>query len=210
MQATTAELEELYGYWALLFVGADPARAAAGFHQIVRRYEEPHRYYHTAQHLLECLRLLDKTAHFGSRNVIAAVFYHDAVYDTARGDNEEQSAWLARETSGEVLFDRAVVAAWVRNTKQHLVRPTTTPAEALFLDLDLAVLGAGPARFAEYDAQIRQEYAWVPEAVYRARRAEVLAAFLARPVIFMTPEIAAAREAQARRNLQGAVAKLTV
>lgn len=69
------------------------------------------------------------------------------------------------------------------------------------VDIDLAILGADPARFAEYDTQVREEYRWVPESVYRSKRREVLAGFLARPAIYGTGRFRDHLEGRARENL---------
>ena len=74
------------------------------------------------------------------------------------------------------------------------------------IDIDLAILGAAPARFAEYEAQIRAEYAHVPSDVFHAKRGAILACFLARPRLYGTPALSARLEANARANLQGAIA----
>jgi predicted metal-dependent HD superfamily phosphohydrolase len=92
-------------------------------------------------------------------------------------------------------------------TTCHSAMPTT-PDERLLVDIDLAILGAEPARFAEYEAQIRDEYGFVPDAVFRSKRAEILSAFLARPVLFSTPALAQRFDAPARANLSRAIATL--
>ena len=76
------------------------------------------------------------------------------------------------------------------------------------MDIDLAILGQLPALYQIYEAQIRQEYAWVPAPLYRAGRAKVLNGFLARPAIFHTPVFWQRFEAAARVNLQWALAQL--
>ena len=78
----------------------------------------------------------------------------------------------------------------------------------LLLDIDLAVLGSAPARFAEYGSQIRAEYAHVPEADFRRGRAQVLSGFLARPRIYATAAFHDALEHRARENLAQALAVL--
>ena len=78
------------------------------------------------------------------------------------------------------------------------------------LDIDLSILGATPVRFAQYDKQVRQEYAWVPEEVFRSKRAAVLQQFLSQPFIYCTAHFRDTREAQARANLQAVVAQLAV
>ena len=65
----------------------------------------------------------------------------------------------------------------------------------------VAILGQPEARFDMYQQQIRAEYAWVPEAVYRAKRAEILQGFLVRPFIYGTEPFRTKYEAAARRNL---------
>ena len=62
--------------------------------------------------------------------------------------------------------------------------------------------------FERYNDHIRREYAWVPEADYVARRQLVLAPFLEREVIYKTPTLNAALEAQARDNLARKIAQL--
>ena len=75
------------------------------------------------------------------------------------------------------------------------------------LDLDLAILASSPVRFHRYCAQIRAEYAWVPETQYREKRAQVLRQFLEQEMIFRSP-FGAFLESQARQNLAAEIARL--
>ncbi|MCE3272430.1 MAG: hypothetical protein K0S57_2827 [Ramlibacter sp.] len=124
-------------------------------------------------------------------------------------DNEERSAdWAARSILAADC-DAAVaerVRALVLATDGHAA---SDDADTQFLlDVDLAILGAAPARFAEYERQVRAEYAHVPDAEFRSRRAQVLGTFLARPRIYGTVAFHDALEQRARDNLQQAVAAL--
>ena len=179
--------------------------------RLVARWAEPHRTYHTLQHLRECLALFEGdhalAAHPGE--VAIALWFHDAIYDTSRHDNEaESAAWAQR------AMLRAGAPAGAIERVQALIMATrhsqvpATPDERLLVDIDLAILGAAPARFDEYERQIRAEYGFVPEAVFRARRGEILRAFLARPELFSTPTCVARFEATARANLAKAIAAL--
>lgn len=87
----------------------------------------------------------------------------------------------------------------------HSALPESPDAQ-LLVDVDLSILGALPPRFAEYEEQIRQEYAFVPEDLFRRKRGEILRAFLDRPVIYSTPHFQAALETRARDNLRLAIA----
>ena len=76
----------------------------------------------------------------------------------------------------------------------------------MMLDVDLAILGAAPGRFDEYERQIRAEYAHVPEAEFRAGRRKVLQGFVERERIYVTDAFHDALEARARANLQRSLA----
>lgn len=178
---------------------------------LLARYAEPHRAYHTRQHLAECLALFDEARHLAQRpaEVEIALWFHDAVYDVHRHDNEAVSADWARTAlldAGGPADVAERVAALVLATR-HSVAPAT-PDEQLLVDIDLAILGAAPARFAAYEAQIRVEYAFVPQPVFDEKRAAILAGFLARPVLYATEPMHARFEAAARRNLAAALAGL--
>lgn len=178
---------------------------------LLARWAEPHRRYHTPQHLRECLALFAAHRALAERpgEVAVALWFHDAIYDTARHDNEAASAAWARRVlrdagaAGEVL-ER--VDALILATRHS--RVPATPDERLLVDIDLAILGAEPARFDEYERQIRDEYGFVPEDVFRDKRAEILRGFLARPALFTTAAMRERFEAPARANLAGAIARL--
>jgi predicted metal-dependent HD superfamily phosphohydrolase len=184
---------------------------AAMLSQLLDGWAEPQRRYHTPQHLHECLALFGRYRDLAARpgEVAVALWFHDAVYDTARHDNEAASAdWAVRvlRAAGAAEHVAARVRALVMATCHRGVPETAD--ERLMVDIDLAILGAGAARFAEYEQQIRDEYGFVPEVLFREKRREILLGFLARPVLFSTPALARHLEAAARANLAGAIAAL--
>jgi predicted metal-dependent HD superfamily phosphohydrolase len=172
--------------------------------QLLARYSEAHRAYHTVQHLEECLELLDRVSHLASHlgEVQVALWFHDAIYDPRRTDNEERSA----DACVEVLV-AAGVSPETRQRVRELVLATKHDREPesadarLTVDVDLAILGAAPDRFDEYEAQVRREYAWVPELAFRHARAKILRQFLARPSIYATDFFRERLEERARLNL---------
>jgi predicted metal-dependent HD superfamily phosphohydrolase len=172
---------------------------------VLLRYSEPHRHYHTQQHLAECFEkvqdIISLAAH--PAEVLVGLWFHDAIYDTQRHDNEQLSADWARSAARE-LGARAESAQRIHDLimfTRHSAEPTGVDAQVL-VDADLSILGAQPARFQEYETQVRSEYAWVPEAVFRSRRAGILAEFLGRAHLYSTAQFQERYEAQARRNLQ--------
>lgn len=179
--------------------------------KLTAAYEEPQRKYHTLQHLTACLALLSQYRHVAVEpaEVEAALWFHDAVYDVTAPDNEARSAaWAV-----EALSAAGVAPARVARVRQHILatRHAALPQgqdQQLLVDIDLAILGADHARFAEYEIQVRAEYAWVPEPLFRQKRAEVLAEFLARDPIYNTAPLRDALERQARENLAGSLQQL--
>jgi predicted metal-dependent HD superfamily phosphohydrolase len=179
---------------------------------LLAAYRAPERAYHTPQHLRECIERFETSSDLAAKpaEVEIALWFHDAVHDVHRRDNERRSADWARAAlaaGGAAPEVAARVDALVMATA-HLAA-TTTPGGAdadLVVDIDLAILGGDAARFAEYERQIRREYAHVGDAEFRTRRSAVLAAFLARDAIYRTPRLFAELETQARRNLALAIA----
>ena len=148
---------------------------------LISAWSEPGRYYHTRQHLSECLALATawgKTlAPSDSALLTIALWFHDAVYDVKQNDNEEKSVELAMVE----LARLGVTDAFPRRIRS-LVLATRhgTPVAAgdavtdILLDIDLAILGATAIRFKEYEAQIRQEYDWVSDEAFQIGRGKVL------------------------------------
>lgn len=174
-------------------------------------YAEPHRHYHTLQHLTECLDMLAPLAALAEHpgEVEVALYFHDAIYNVRASDNEQQSAdWAQRELRLAGVRDDAAarVHALVLATR-HDALPVGADQQ-LLVDIDLSILGAAPARFEEYERQIRREYAWVPSLIFRPKRRAILAAFLARPTIFSCAPLRERLEAAARANLQQSLAQL--
>ncbi|SDD03421.1 HD domain-containing protein [Actinokineospora iranica] len=177
---------------------------------LVARWEEPHRRYHDLAHLHAVLDGVDLLADHAADPDLArlAAWYHDAIYQ-GRGDDEEQSARLAEtELTALGLPAPAVaeVARLVRLTNGHKTTPGDTNGEVL-CDADLAIL-ASPAYW-DYTEAIRAEYAFLPDAVFRAGRAAVLQGLLTLPTLYRTPLGQELWEAPARANLHAELTRLT-
>ncbi len=146
---------------------------------LIIRYNEPHRHYHTTKHLLQVLTMIDQLAEDHDLFLVRlAAWYHDAIYAIPAGQisNEEASARLAlRELSrvGLEQEDLNQVARLVRLTETHLPGPRDPEGE-LLCDADLAILASEPADYADYVAAVRAEYGQVPEEQFMAGRLVVL------------------------------------
>lgn len=177
---------------------------------LLARWAEPHRRYHTTDHLAAVLGHVDDLAdHAEDPDAVRlAAWFHDAVYRPDRSENEERSAALAERALPEAGLPAALtaeVARLVRLTAGHDPVAGDRNGE-LLCDADLAVLAAAPAAYAAYAAAVREEYGFVPDDAFRAGRAEVLRQLLALPALFRTPYGAAHWDAAARRNLTAELA----
>lgn len=184
--------------------------------ELTALYRAGDRYYHGMAHIEALLRLLGEYegAFSDLEAVEAAIWFHDAIYDSRAKDNEVRSAALAREKLARRTDAKRIsrIAAMIEATATHTV-PDLDPASArrdaaLLLDLDLSILGARPDLFDAYEAAVRREYAWVEEPLWVAGRGAVLKTFLNRDHIFHTDVFRDRFERQAHENLRRSIEAL--
>jgi predicted metal-dependent HD superfamily phosphohydrolase len=178
--------------------------------EIASCYSEPHRFYHTMHHLQYMMNVLSPLWDLihDPEVLVFSVVYHDVVYDSKRGDNEERSADLALKRLQELIVPQTVsdeVYNFVLATKSHVGKSDDLE---ILLDADLAVLGADPLEYDEYAAAVRKEYRHVPGILYRMGRRGVLKKFLNRPEIYSTKELRDRFEVKARLNIDRELARL--
>ena len=166
----------------------DSAVLAGG---LAARYAQPHRHYHTAEHVHQVLAVIDElgSAPADELPLKLAAWFHDAIYAPGRDDNEERSAFLAKdalEMVGESPELGDEVARLVRLTARHNPKRGDWTG-AVLCDADLRILGSTSNDYASYAAAIREEYALVPDDIFRPSRARILRQFLARATVFHTP-----------------------
>jgi len=181
-------------------------------------YAGPGRIYHDLAHVAEVARHFDEAGRSAGwqqpREVYLAVLFHDAVYEPGAKDNEARSAELARSAIERWLPAAGIAAPRVSEliglTARHgSLAPTDVDAEAaLFLDCDMAILGASPGVFDAYDRAIALEYRALPRELYSAGRRAFLGQLLASARIFLSAHFHARLDAPARANLQRALASI--
>ncbi|TSC82815.1 MAG: N-methyl-D-aspartate receptor NMDAR2C subunit [Parcubacteria group bacterium Gr01-1014_19] len=179
--------------------------------RLVAEYCQPRRFYHTTDHIEHCIAEFDEARHLAANptEVEFALWFHDAVYDPMKKDNEEQSVLFALEIGRECGVSEDFlqrVGALIMETK-HSSIPDNDDGQ-LIVDIDLAILGQPDEAFDKYEENIRKEYSFVPEDVFKVRQAEILQSFLDRPSIYYIEFFRQKYEAQARRNLQRSIQKL--
>ncbi|MET8395674.1 hypothetical protein ABZV59_27785 [Streptomyces anthocyanicus] len=191
--------------------GPDPAPYADN---LLARWQEPQRRYHTLAHLTAVLDRVDVLAEHADDVAVVrlAAWFHDAVYQPDRSENEERSARLAERALPEAGVPAAKTAEVAR-----LVRLTVTHAPAgddrdgqVLCDADLAVLASPPSAYAAYTAAVREEYHFVPNEAFREGRAAILRQLHDLPSLFHTPYGRREWEATARHNLTGELEMLSL
>ncbi|MEQ1776284.1 MAG: N-methyl-D-aspartate receptor NMDAR2C subunit [Burkholderiales bacterium] len=197
--------------WSLLWQRLGAHAPSRELEALVARYAEPHRHYHTAQHIGECLSHFDGAHSLCERpgEVELALWFHDAIYDPRAKDNEALSAqWALRvmREAGLAVEAQDGVHALIMATR-HDALPDSQDTKVL-VDIDLSILGADASRFDEYENQVRAEYGWVPTFLFRRKRKEILENFLARASIYATPHFRNQLEKKARDNLARSLSKL--
>jgi predicted metal-dependent HD superfamily phosphohydrolase len=175
------------------------------FDRLAAAYGEPARRYHTLDHIAACLGELDRVSEAGgSRRLIElALWWHDAIYDAARADNEALSAELAErdlQSLGEPANQAAEIGRLIRLTKGHAVDQDDRIG-AVMISIDLSVLGQPKSVYDRYAGAVRAEYGHLPHAAFRHGRAAVLKRFLATKAIFPDPAFRRRLEGRARLNI---------
>lgn len=184
---------------------SDQSIVAALWQVLEKNYTSPRRHYHTLTHIKTMLHeaFVHEAEVCDWRAFVMAIFYHDAVYNVLRSDNEEKSARLAAKHLAQINFPSPSIAtceALILVTKKHILGANYE--SSLLIDIDLAILGTEWDTYAEYTRQIRREYSIYPDFVYRPGRRKVLEGFLQRDFIFQTPDFSARLEAKAQQNIR--------
>lgn len=198
--------------WSRAWSGINASSNGDGLRrELISRYDESARKYHTVQHLQECLNMFESVSDLVLRpaELEMALWFHDAIYDPIRTDNEIRSAELACSTLETGGVDSVVI-----NRISNLILATEHVAvfsEAdtrILVDIDLGILGATRERFIEYESQVRKEYAFVPESVFWNKRRDILQRFIDRSFLYTTPYFQSEFERQARDNIAWSIAEL--
>lgn len=175
------------------------------FHALSSAYGAPERHYHGLSHLNHVFEELASVSHALDEppRALWAAWFHDAVYDTRRADNEEQSAQWAEAALARLGLEPGLiarVAALIRATARHTDTPSDR-TDALFLDADRAILGAPQDAYDRYVAGVRAEYHWVDDGLWTQGRRAFLDGQRANAQVFHTALFETRYAAQARANM---------
>jgi len=181
------------------------------YHALIKAHAQPHRAYHTLDHIAACLSHLDDVQERVERpdEIEMALWFHDAIYEPFSATNEEDSAQWAADWLQDQGLDKANIgriADHILDTKSH---DTPESLDGRFmLDIDLSILGTPVPIYDQFEIDVRREYRRVPRFIFRKKRKAILEGFLARDRIFGTDYFHDKLEGQARKNLTRAISNL--
>lgn len=168
------------------------------------QYKENTRHYHNWTHVKAMIKgLYDYPDEINDTlSSELAIWFHDAIYVPLRKDNESRSAKFFYEQLSLYLPIERVrkVMSYIEATKSH--SQTTDRDLQTLLDLDLAILGQPQNIYQNYSKQVREEFGYVPNFLYKRGRKSVLKSFLDRTVIYQTSFFNERLEEQARENIR--------
>ncbi|HET6624783.1 MAG TPA: hypothetical protein VFG63_00200 [Nocardioidaceae bacterium] len=200
-------MSDIRSHWPEILADQEPLRE-----RLVAAYSEPHRRYHDLRHLEEVLErislLVDAAGdtflqHIDLDAVLLAAWFHDAVYDGDRDDEDRSASLAERELAAADVDDDLVseVARLIRLTATHEVVDDDLAGQVL-CDADLGILAAEQERYEQYAAAVRQEYQHIGDDDFRTGRTAVLARLLEAPALFTTAYAKRHWEQAARANLE--------
>ena len=180
------------------------------WNDIVNRYTESSRHYHTLTHLDALTNeLIEVKENISNWNlVVFAIAFHDIIYNPLKNDNEEKSADHAAKLLSGLLDGQSLERCryMIIATKKHELNDDADVN--YFIDADLSILGASSDKYQIYTKQIRKEYKFYPDFIYNQGRQKVLKHFLAMNQIYKTDYFFNKYESQARTNLNIELEKL--
>lgn len=172
--------------------------------EIQSSYSKSGRYYHNIIHLDSLIgQLLPIRNQIEDwQTLIFSVAYHDIIYDTLRQDNEEKSAALAYDRLTQLKcpsVQKEKCKRQILSTKQH--QASDNIDTNYFIDADLSILGSDKNSYLKYAEQIRKEYNYYPDLLYKPGRKKVLLKFLKMRNIYKTKYFQNKYEEQAKINI---------
>jgi predicted metal-dependent HD superfamily phosphohydrolase len=172
--------------------------------EIESAYSAPYRHYHTLSHLEHLVNELTPYQHDIADwdTLVFSLFYHDIVYNTLKQNNEERSAVVAQTRLQTLDVSHERIKKCV---EQIMITKTHTESDDLdtnlLTDADLSILGAPWPQYETYLENIRKEYKYYPDVIYKPGRKRVVHYFLQMEKIYKTAPFYERYEQHARQNL---------
>lgn len=183
------------------------AKTEECYDRLYFEYSAWSRHYHNLSHIYSLLNLSELyRSDLKDPNLVdLAIWFHDAVYDSSKKDNEQQSAILFEDLMQQFLTiqDLEQVKSLILSTSKHIPLKPEDSDHQYFLDFDLAILSSDKLTYSAYSDAIREEYnSLFTFLVYNGGRKKVLKSFLDRESLYFSTYFKENFESEARKNLE--------
>lgn len=168
-----------------------------------KAYSKKSRHYHNLTHLKQMIASFETYCDQlqNPNEILFAIFYHDFIYSASKKDNELKSAEYALAVLPEnVDLNKQLVFDAICATQQH--QQNEIEDINWLIDFDLKILAKDWEDYKIYFEQIRKEYRFYPDFLYKPGRAKALKHFLENEFIFQTDEFRGLYEEKARTNIE--------
>lgn len=145
---------------------------------LLKRWEEPHRAYHSKEHLYDLFRQIEDDyqkcviSNLEKEKLELIALFHDIIYEPGRADNEERSANLLmsfcdNQNDSSILEIYEAILA----TANH---ENISPLSAIFNKYDMNIVERGFDELLEWEHGIYQEYKSIGDDGYKKGRLQFL------------------------------------
>ena len=185
---------------ALLF---DGEIALTLFNDLVEKYSEPWRAYHSISHINNSLNYFDDCSDHAINPdaVELAIWFHDCIYELGATDNEEKSKdwFLARTTDQLSPTLRDEVARLIMDTT-HKHIPATDDGR-LLADIDMSSFSRPWDQYVRDSQAVRDEHGEPDSAEMDAKLVRFLQSLISNGPMYHSPFYAEHYEHKARENI---------
>ncbi len=202
--AGIAGRDRFQGVWRRCLLPAAADNSADIYRRVLDRYNETNRYYHSLAHIEHCLRMFDqcKPLVTNADALELAIWFHDAILEPCKRDNEARSAEFYRHFADQVHDIET------RDLVEHLIMATLhdggsmQDADAIYMvDIDLSSFGLPWPEFLQDSENLRLENSQICDEEYRHKQDYFRNCLLARDRFFQSDFFASRYDTPARENL---------
>ena len=197
--------------WIKIHIQAGVTPSLSEFRRLIQAYDAEGRFYHTSQHISECLHFVNRHYGFNSDLFLVkfALFYHDYEYDVKSNCNEEESRdrWLdyvsrIKKTFGSRPSDVLTVCDLILQTKTHKVPAGSTLLVKIMNDADMHIFLCPDHHYLDYAKNVAREFSVFGREPYIKGRIAFLESLDVSSMFYTHQAREMLRNARANRDLE--------
>jgi predicted metal-dependent HD superfamily phosphohydrolase len=207
VSARLAAADRFVALWRRCHSGPLAESPEGIYAEVLARYGEPHRHYHTIDHIDDCLERFDAVRHLPREPaaVELALWLHDVICLPGARDNERRSAelYLAHAAGAPPRFRRHVCSMILASRHSGRCHGDWR----YVCDIDLAGFAHPWRQFRSTTDLVRAEFPQQSDAAFARALAPFLESLQARPGIYYTDHFRERCESAARANIAALLAE---